>query len=273
MTNHRRAQKVNALLRDNLLLAILLVVTVCTVHAQQEGPALALAYREQVTRRLDVPADEAQRYGALALEAIDRAGIALSFAQYTAVVDRSSKVQAILVYWLEPGAAPKLIGASPVSTGRTGRFDHFETPTGVFDHSVANPDFRAEGTKNEHGIRGYGAKGMRVFDLGWQQAERGWGNGGISTMRLQMHATDPDLLEQRLGSAQSKGCIRIPATLNRLFDHFGVLDADYEAAIAQGRSVWVLPDKRVPLVGAGRYVIVVDTRRIARPYWSPALGG
>lgn len=47
-------------------------------------------------------------------------------------------------------------------------------------------------------------------------------------MRLQMHATDPDLLERRLGSAQSKGCIRIPASLNRLIDCYGVLDAEYK---------------------------------------------
>ena len=46
-------------------------------------------------------------------------------------------------------------------------------------------------------------------------------------MRLQMHATDADRLEPLLGSARSKGCIRIPASLNRLLDHFGLLDADY----------------------------------------------
>ena len=101
---------------------------------------------------------------------------------------------------------------------------------GVFAHSLDNPDFRAEGTLNSNGIRGYGAKGMRVFDFGWQRVPKGWGDGAVSEMRLQMHATDPDLLERRLGSAQSKGCIRIPATLNRFLDRHGVLDADYERA-------------------------------------------
>ena len=238
-------------------------------HAQAAPSALALSYQQQVDQRLDLPADEAQRYGVLALEVLAQSGVTLTLAQYVAVVDRDPKVQAILIYWLVPGTTSVLIGASPVSTGRPGQFDHFETPTGVFEHSMANPDYRAEGTKNTNGVRGYGAKGMRVFDLGWQQAERGWGKGGISKIRLQMHATDPDLLEPRLGSAQSKGCIRIPATLNRLLDQFGVLDADYEAARAAGRPVWVVPAARAPVAASGRYLIVVDTQRHERPAWSP----
>lgn len=189
-----------------------------------------------------------------------------------ALVDRSPNVQAIFIYWLGDGAAPFLVGAAAASTGRGGEFDHFETPLGVFDHSTANPDFRAEGTRNKLGIRGYGTKGMRVFDLGWQQARRLWGRGGIGTMRLQMHATDPDLLEPRLGSVQSKGCIRIPASLNRLLDHFGVLDADYLAAAAQGASMWMLPADQTLVEGAGRYLIVVDSGRTDRPAWSPAPG-
>jgi hypothetical protein len=36
----------------------------------------------------------------------------------------------------------------------------------VFEHTLDNPDFRAEGTVNEFGIRGYGTKGMRIFDFG-----------------------------------------------------------------------------------------------------------
>jgi len=92
-------------------------------------------------------------------------------------------------------ASRGFIGASPASTGKPWRFDCFMTPPGVFEHSIDNPDFRAKGTRNGNG------KGVK-----------GWGLGGESRMRLQMHATDPDLPEQRLGTAQSKGCIRIPAT-------------------------------------------------------------
>jgi hypothetical protein len=56
-----------------------------------------------------------------------------------------------------------------------------------------------------------------------------------------MRATEPDLLERRLGSAQSKGCIRIPATLNWLIDHYGRLDADYDQAATDGKPLWMLP--------------------------------
>ena len=56
---------------------------------------------------------------------------------------------------------------------------------------------RARGTSL--GIRGYGVKGMRVFDFGWVTGERTWGDGGLSPMRLQLHSTDPDVLEPRLG--------------------------------------------------------------------------
>lgn len=190
--------------------------------------------------------------------------------QYLLLVDRSPLVQAILLWWYSPSAEPRLIGASPVSTGRVGHFDYFETPTGVFVHSTANPDFRAEGTFNEHGIRGFGLRGMRVFDFGWQPGRRGWGEGGISPMRLLLHATDPELLEPRLGSAQSKGCVRIPATLNRLLDQHGVLDADYEAAVRAGETFWVLSPRRTPVADAGRHMVIVDTGRSQRPSWSPA---
>ncbi|MEJ8826999.1 L,D-transpeptidase [Variovorax humicola] len=234
------------------------------------GPsALSEAYREQIDRRLRVPAESAEHYGGLAVAALVQAGIPILVPQYVALVDRNPHVQAIFLFWVGGGFPPVLIGASPVSTGRGGEFDHFETPLGVFEHSLANPDFRAEGTLNEHGIRGYGAKGMRVFDLGWQEATRLWGAGGRGTMRLQMHATDPDRLEQRLGSVQSKGCIRIPASLNRLLDHYGVLDDDYLAAAADGMPNWVLPMNQAPVHDAGRYVIVVDSGASERPAWSP----
>jgi hypothetical protein len=138
----------------------------------------------------------------------------------------------------------------------------------VFAHTLENPDFRAEGTYNENGIRGYGVQGMRVFDFGWQTAARGWGDGHASAMRLQMHATDPDVLEPLLGQARSKGCIRIPASVNRLLDHFGVLDADYERALAQGQALWMLAPDREPTPWSGRYLVVVQTERLARPAWA-----
>jgi hypothetical protein len=71
-------------------------------------------------------------------------------------------------------ARPRLAGASPVSTGRPSGFEHFETPVGTFEHALAHPDFGAEGTPRELGVRGHGERGMRVFDFGWVTARRGW---------------------------------------------------------------------------------------------------
>ncbi|BEP61690.1 L,D-transpeptidase [Variovorax sp. V213] len=248
------------------------VSTPLAAFGSVDPASLRQAFARQVDRRLEPPPEEAQRYGGLALEALRQAGTGAGQSQYVVLVDRSASVQAIFIYWMPAGASPVLIGASAVSTGRPGGFDYFETPLGVFEHSVANPDFRAEGSRNAFGIRGYGDKGMRVFDLGWQQAQRLWGRGGTSTMRLQMHATDPDRLEKRLGSVQSKGCIRIPASLNRFLDRFGVLDADYLEASAEGAVPWVLPPDQKPVEGAGRYLIVIDSGRSERPAWSPRPG-
>jgi hypothetical protein len=88
-------------------------------------------------------------------------------------------------------------------------------------------------------------------------------------MRLQIHGTDPDRLEPRLGSAQSKGCIRIPTSLNRLMDQYGLLDADYERAEREGKAPWILHPQRMPTPWSGRYLVVVQTQRLERPSWSP----
>lgn len=220
-----------------------------------------------MSRRLAVPGDEAQRYAALLGAAWTEYALGLQPAQYVVLVDRSPQVQALLLYWKPAQGQALLIGAAPVSTGRAGRFDYFETPLGVFAHTLGNPDFRAEGTYNENGIRGYGERGMRVFDFGWQNTARGWGDGHSSAMRLQMHATDPDLLEPLLGVARSKGCIRIPADVNHLLDHYGVLDADYERALAEGNRLWMVAPDREPTPWSGRYLVVVQTQRAARPAW------
>ncbi|EJO32393.1 L,D-transpeptidase [Achromobacter marplatensis] len=240
--------------------------------AQVAPDEVARAFRLEVSPALVLPGDEQERYANLALRTLQTAGIVLLGPQYVLVVDRHVNVQAAMLFWMPVGAPPRYVGAAPVSTGRVGQFDHFETPTGVFAHNLNNPDFRAEGTKNANGILGYGTKGMRVYDFGWQQARQGWTKEGVSTMRLQMHATDPYLLEPKLGSPQSKGCIRIPATLNQLIDRLGLLDADYELAADLVSTPWVLRRDRTPAYGAGRYLIVVETLRDTRPAWSPAPG-
>jgi hypothetical protein len=229
-------------------------------------------YAAEVDRRLDLPADAQATIVTLLEEALSQAGLVHLPAQHVLVVDRSPQVQAAFLLLRTTLGAWKWVGASPVSTGRVGSFDHFRTPLGVFAHSLDNPDFRAEGTFNSNGIRGYGVRGMRVFDFGWVRAERGWGDGSISTMRLQVHATDPALLEPRLGRVESKGCIRIAATLNVFLDRHGVLDADYEEGLAQGKSLWMLRADRTPLPWPGRWLVVVDSLSRERPAWSPLPG-
>lgn len=236
--------------------------------AQQSASDMTGIYRSTVDRRLEPPAAEVRRYARLIIDALKHFGASNLADQYLVLVDRSPLVQAVFVYWMPAGELPQLVGASPASTGRPGSYDHFQTPTGLFAHSLANPDFRAEGTRNSKGILGYGVRGMRVFDFGWQSVPKGWGDRKVITMRLQMHATDPDLLEPRLGTAQSKGCIRIPAALNHLIDHYGLIDADYERAVRDGKVLWVLQPDRQPTQWPGRYLLVVDTQRTARPEWA-----
>ncbi|WP_241018573.1 L,D-transpeptidase [Paraburkholderia sp. Tr-20389] len=230
-------------------------------------------FASSVTRRLKVPAAEQRAYGERLQQALVQNDLGNLSGEYVVLVDRSENVQALFIYFrAAPSDAWQMIGASPVATGRPGQYDHFITPLGVFEHTPDNMDFRAEGTMNQNGIRGYGNHDMRIFDLGWAEGERGWGKGGMSQMRFQMHATDPDKLEPILGIRHSKGCVRIPASLNVFLDHYGILDRDYEALVADGRSLWVLHSNRVATPWAGRYIVVVDSQRKARPAWSPAPG-
>ena len=254
----------------NAVARLMLCLTVGTFPAAaqtfQTPEELSANFERAVDRRLQVPDAVRKAWMQLAADAL--ADKAIDKTQFVILVDRSPFVQALMILSVTPERVFGFIGAAPVSTGKPGRFEHFTTPVGVFEHSMANPDFRAEGTKNELGIRGYGLKGMRVFDFGWQTAVRGWGNGGESQMRLQMHATDPDLLESRVGTPQSEGCIRIPATLNTFLDQYGILDAAYEADIPNGKAAWVFRKSRTPTPWSGAWFIVVDSGTGSRPPWA-----
>ncbi len=226
-------------------------------------------FAREVDHRLDVPPVDQQRYFLALQQALADDTLADLAGQSFVLVDRSPQVQAAMVLVRTQAGGWHWIGATAVSTGKTGTFEHFLTPLGVFAHTLDNPDFRAEGTFNKNHIRGYGLRGKRVFDFGWQLAERGWGNGGTSKMRLQMHATDPRVLEPRLGRVASEGCIRIPATLNVFLDVHGVLDADYEAAVANGEKLWILKAHRQTIPWPGRKMVIVDSQAAERPAWSP----
>lgn len=230
-------------------------------------------FSQEVTRKLTVPVVEQRAYVLQLQRALAAANLADLAGEYVVMVDRAATIQALFIYFrATPANAWFLIGASPVATGLPGTFDHFLTPLGVFDHTPDNMDFRAEGTTNENGIRGYGRRDMRIYDFGWIDSERGWGKGGTSPMRFQMHATDPDRLEPLLGVRHSKGCVRIPASLNVFIDRHGILDANYEAQVEAGRSLWVLHPGRDVTPIEGRYLVVVDSMRKTRPAWAHVPG-
>lgn len=263
---HGRPRPLNQPARLRWAMAALALLA--TAEALGQGEVFRDVFEREVDRRLTLPEAEQARYAAWLESALRRQGLWPLPAQFFVLVDRSPRVQAALVFWQSGAGTFHWIGAAPCSTGKPGRYEYFETPVGVFDHTVANPDFRAEGTRNEQGVRGYGERGMRVFDFGWVAAPRGWGDRHPGQLRLQMHATDPDLLEHRLGTACSKGCIRIPAALNTFLDRHGILDADYEAAHTAGRSPWVLNEAWQPTPWSGRYLVVIDSGRRERPDWA-----
>ena len=128
------------LIRSRLLRAAVAVLMAgaCGVARASDGfAALAILYETHVHARLAVPTAETRRYALLAEEALTRAGVTLAQPQYLAVVDRDPWVQAFLLLWRSAPGAYVLVGASPVSTGRPGTFDHFQTPLGVFEHTLA----------------------------------------------------------------------------------------------------------------------------------------
>ena len=232
------------------------------------GP-LSERFQKEVTPRLNVPDAIARTYLVQIEAALVTAHAEITAPAFILMVDRNVHVQAAVLFWGAPESGWRLIGAAPVSTGLPGRHEHFLTPLGAFEHTRDNPDFRATGSKNANGIRGYGRKGSRVYDFGWIASERGWGDHSQGRLRLQMHSTDADVLAQRLGTPQSEGCVRIPALINEFIDRYGILDADYDRAVATGSHFWLLRADRAPTPWSGRYLVVVDSANTMRPAWSP----
>jgi lipoprotein-anchoring transpeptidase ErfK/SrfK len=205
-------------------------------------------------------AENEQKWIARTQAAVAASGQTIDRPQLLVVVDRNPGVQQMRILLARPGGAWNSLGGRKVSTGQIGRRDYYLTPTGVFLHTDLILDWRAEGTFNAQHIRGLGLKGMRVWDFGWQRATKGWGTEEEGDIRLLLHATDPDYLEKRLGRPASKGCVRIPAAMNRFLDRHGILDADYERA-AKGDprfEALLLPD-RTPTPLAGNALVVVDS--------------
>ena len=205
---------------------------------------------------------------ALTKSALSAAAFRIDHPQLIVTVDRNPRVQELAILLAQPGAAPwQVIGGSKVSTGQPGRKTYFITPTGVFPHTPDILDYRALGTFNENHIRGLGLKGMRVWDFGWQTAQKGWlPVGETGEIRLLLHATDPDYLEQRLGRPASRGCVRIPASMNRFLDLYGVLDAAYEhAAAGNPRVEAILLPEQTPTSLAGQLLVIIDSSISSAP--------
>ncbi len=192
---------------------------------------------------------------------LDRAHAKPDSLQVIVVVDRSPKVQRLWVTVATPGAAAlESLGSVHVSTGKPGRKEHFRTPVGVFTNDASILGYRAQGTYNENHIRGIGLRGMRVWDFGWQTTDDWRTPRALMAVRMEMHATDPSVLEPRLGRWDSEGCIRIPTRFNSFLDRTGLIDAkDWEAAREDRRFAALLPKHVVPSRLAGQTVVVVDT--------------
>ena len=192
---------------------------------------------------------------------MDRAHAEPDTLQVVIVVDRSPKVQRLWVTVATPGS-PTLesLGSVHVSTGKPGRKEHFRTPVGVFTDDAGILGYRAEGTYNENHIRGIGVRGMRVWDFGWQTTDDWRTPRALMAVRMEMHATDPSVLEPRLGRWDSEGCIRIPSRFNSFLDRSGLIDAkEWAAAREDRRFAALLPKHVVPSRLAGQTLVVVDT--------------
>lgn len=208
----------------------------------------------------DTPEQE-RSWNTRARAAVVAAGYTIERPQLLVVVDRNPHAQQMRIILARPDGSWQSLGGTKVSTGRPRGFEHFLTPTGVFLHSDAIVDWRAEGTFNKHHIRGLGLAGMRVWDFGWQRALKGWGpSGKFGKMRLLMHATDPATLERRIGHRASDGCVRLPTEMDRFLDRHGVLDYDYErVAKTNPRFAELLLPDRLTTPLAGDALVVIDS--------------
>jgi len=237
------------------------------------GPAMAPAeikaevahlratFAREVPRAIPLSPERQRNWISRAKAAVATSGMSIDHPQLLVVVDCNPAVQELAIMLAQPDGPWAVIGSSKVSTGQARRRGYYITPTGIFLHTDAILDWRAEGTFNENHIRGLGLKGMRVWDFGWVEARPGWlTDGETGEIRLLLHATDPNILEARIGRPASKGCVRVPAAMDQFLDRHGVLDADYERAAADDiRFRALLRSDRAPTPLAGRALVIIDS--------------
>ncbi|MFT8507768.1 L,D-transpeptidase, partial [Acetobacter sp.] len=238
------------------------VVELDEKQIQAEIDRLRSLFQKDVPGAFTPTITQKDTWRALARQQIIQSGYAIQIPQAVVVADRNPAVQRACVIVARPDTPEwTIIGCTRISTGTIGRKHHYITPVGIFTNTAERLGYRAQGTKNENGIMGNGTKGMRVWDFGWQVAEKGWlPSREQGPIRLEMHATDPVFLERKLGHMASAGCIRIPAALNIYIDKNGLLDLEYERKAATDKRFRALlrPD-RTPSSLAGMAVIVVDS--------------
>lgn len=198
-------------------------------------------YATAVAERLDVPDHEARICASLAEASFIGHPDTAAAPQYALVVDSCAHVQAAFLYWRLMPAQWELVGASPASTGCSVRAGHVPTPQGVFAHEPAPRGARAA---------------ARVYGFGVQRARKP--GGGFVPLHLQARAAD-GAARSLLGTPQSDGCVLLPPSMVAFLDRYGVLDA--------AAGVHAMPGgEATPF--AGRYLVVVDSERDARPAWA-----
>ena len=225
---------------------------------------LRAAFEAEVPASLAISADRDAAWIARARDALAAAGTTIWAPQLLLLVIRNPSVQEVRIALARPAAAWAVALAARASRpGRRAGVMITWTPLGVFAHTDAILDWRAEGTFNANGIRGLGLRGMRVWDFGWQEATKEWrADGERGPIRLGLlHVTHPDRLEQRLGQPASQGCVRIPAAMNRFLDRPSTASCRHRQA-PHGRilrfAALLLPHcEPTPL--AGRLLVVVDS--------------
>jgi hypothetical protein len=98
-----------------VLLAAAIVLLAPGLAAAQVAGATADARRESIRGLARAATADSAKALATALEASGHSALA---PQYVVLVDRSPKVQAVMVFWGSPDGGFEFIGASPASTGQ-----------------------------------------------------------------------------------------------------------------------------------------------------------